>query len=156
VSFGGVAASFPPAAAVYPKALEAAADLPLRVLFTIGGGNLDLGPVPSNVHVERWVAQEADVLGQAAAIVYHGGFGTTLGALAAGLPMVVVPLFGDQPQNGVRIASAGAGMVASDGIRGAIERVLGDHAYRRAARAIADEMRALPPTDGFLRALGLD
>ena len=32
-------------------------------------------------------------------MVGHGGFGTTLGALLAGVPQVVVPLFADQPHN---------------------------------------------------------
>lgn len=56
VSFGSVASHFPPAAAVYSRALEAVADLPVRVLLTVGG-ELELGEVPANVHVERWVPQ---------------------------------------------------------------------------------------------------
>jgi UDP:flavonoid glycosyltransferase YjiC (YdhE family) len=151
LTFGSVAAAFPSAAAAYRNALEAVAGLPVRVLLTVGR-ELELGPVPANVHVERWVPQ-ADVLGHAAAVVCHGGSGTTLGGLAAGLPLVVVPLFADQPHNGVRVATVGAGVVASlDGIRGAILRVLGDDSYRARAEALAGEMRALPPADEFLRA----
>jgi UDP:flavonoid glycosyltransferase YjiC (YdhE family) len=102
------------------------------------------------VRVERWIANEADVVAQAAVVVSHGGFGTTLGVLTAGTPLVVVPLFGDQPQNAVRVAAAGAGVVASvAGIRAAVERVLGDDSYRTTARRIADEMRSLPPVDDF-------
>ena len=41
----------------------------------------------------------------------HGGSGTTLGALAAGLPLVIVPLFADQPANAKRVAEVGAGLV---------------------------------------------
>jgi hypothetical protein len=76
VSFGSVAASLPPAAAVYARALEAVADLPIGVLRTVGK-ELELSGIPSNVHVERWVPQ-AQVLGRAAAVVCHGGSGTTL------------------------------------------------------------------------------
>jgi UDP:flavonoid glycosyltransferase YjiC (YdhE family) len=95
---------------------------------------------------------EPDVRAHASAIVGHGGTGTTLGALAAGCPLVVVPLFGDQPSNAVRVASVGAGVVASlDGIRAAIERVLADDAYRGGAERVAEEMRRLPPVDDFLR-----
>jgi UDP:flavonoid glycosyltransferase YjiC (YdhE family) len=152
VSFGSVAATFPPAAAAYGKALEAVSDLPVRVLLTTGGNEPDLGAVPANVQVERWV-REPDVLAQASVVVGHGGAGTTLGAISAGRPLVVVPLFGDQPQNAVRVAVAGAGVVAPlAGIRAAIERVLGDDRYRVAASRIAEDMRALPPTDEFLRA----
>ena len=71
------------------------------------GTDLDLGAVPTNVHVERWVPQ-ADVLAHASVVVGHGGSGTTLGALGAGQPLVVVPLFADQPNNAARVAIASA------------------------------------------------
>jgi UDP:flavonoid glycosyltransferase YjiC (YdhE family) len=152
VSFGSVAATFPPAAQVYASALAAVAELPVRVLLTTGGNDIDLGAVPDNVHVERWV-DEADVLAHAAAIVGHGGAGTTLSALAAGCPLVAVPLFGDQPQNAVRVAVAGAGVVATiDGIGAGIELVLQHDGYRAAARRIADEMRGLTPVDAAFEA----
>jgi UDP:flavonoid glycosyltransferase YjiC (YdhE family) len=150
VSFGSVAATFPPAAQAYGRVLEAVADLPVRVLLTTGGNEVELGDVPANVHVERWVA-EADVLGHASAAVGHGGAGTTLSVLAAGIPLVGVPLFGDQPFNASRVAIAGAGVVASlDGIRTAVELVLEDPAYRAAAQRASEEMRALPAVDTFL------
>jgi hypothetical protein len=154
VTFGSVAAEFPPAAAVYRSALDAVADLGARILLTVGT-ELDVGPVPENVHVERWVPQ-GDVLGHAAAVVCHGGAGTTLGALAAGVPLVVVPLFADQPLNGARAAVSGAAVVASiDGIRSALERVLATAAYGEAAGRIAAELRALPPADEAFDSLDL-
>ncbi|CAN5744695.1 hypothetical protein BH18ACT13_BH18ACT13_02830 [soil metagenome] len=113
------------------------------------GTTSELGDIPANVHVERWVA-EADILAHASAAVGHGGAGTTLSALAAGCPLVVVPLFGDQPTNAVRVAVAGAGVVASfEGIRAGLELVLENDNYREASRRISEEMRALPPVDGF-------
>jgi MGT family glycosyltransferase len=148
-------AAFLWSAAAYRLALDAVAELPVRVLLT-GARDLDLGVVPPNVHVEAWVPQ-ADVLAYASAVICHGGSGTTLGALAAGLPLVVVPLFADQPYNATRIASVGAGVVVSlERIRGGLERVLADDRYRRTTEAIAAEMRSLPPTDEFLRASSLD
>jgi UDP:flavonoid glycosyltransferase YjiC (YdhE family) len=149
VSFGSVAATFPPAAQVYSAALAAVADLPVRVLLTLGGNDLELGEVPSNVHLESWVS-EPDVLAGASVAVGHGGTGTTLSALAAGCPLVVVPLFGDQPFNAVRVAVSGAGVAASiDQIGQRIELVLGRAAFRETARALADEMRTHPPVDDF-------
>jgi UDP:flavonoid glycosyltransferase YjiC (YdhE family) len=150
VSFGSVAATFPPAAQVYARALEAVVDLPARVLLSTGGNDVELGDVPSNVHVERWV-DEPSILGHAHAVVGHGGTGTTLSALAAGCPLVGVPLFGDQPMNVACVAAAHAGVVAPlDGIRRAIERVLTDDRYRAAARRAADEMRSAAAVDDFL------
>ncbi|HEU5263782.1 MAG TPA: nucleotide disphospho-sugar-binding domain-containing protein, partial [Gaiellaceae bacterium] len=91
------------------------------------------------------------VLGHAAAVVGHGGAGTTLGALAAGVPLVVVPLFADQPWNAARVAAVGAGIVAPvDGIRAAVERVLGEESYAAAERRVAAEMREHPHVDEYV------
>jgi UDP:flavonoid glycosyltransferase YjiC (YdhE family) len=150
VSFGSVAATFPPAAQVYRSALEALSELPVRALLTTGGHDVELGSVPENVRVERWV-DEPDVLPHASAAVGHGGAGTTLSAMAAGCPQVVVPLFGDQPANAMRVARARAGVVAPvDDIGAALERVLGDESYGAGARRVAAEMRTLPPPDAAL------
>jgi hypothetical protein len=149
VTFGSVAASLPTAAAAYELALAASAGIPGRVLLTTGS-ELELGPSAANVHVERWVPQD-DVLPHAAVVVGHGGSGTTLGALAAGLPLVVVPLFADQPHNAVRVAAEGAAVVSTlDEIGRSVERVLADDGYRAAAERIAAEMRAQPPIADFL------
>ena len=83
VGFGSVAATFPPAVQVYTSALEAVAELPIRVLLSTGGNEVELGEVPPNVRVESWVS-EPDVLPHAAAMVGHGGGGTTLSAMSAG------------------------------------------------------------------------
>ena len=153
VSFGSVAATVPPAAQVYGKALEAVADLPVRVLLTTGGHEIDLGDVPPNVRVEQWV-DEAAVLGHADAVVGHGGAGTTLSALAAGCPLVGVPLFGDQPMNVASVAAAYAGLAAPlDGMRHGIELVLGDERYGAAARHAAEEMRSAPSVDELVNSL---
>jgi UDP:flavonoid glycosyltransferase YjiC (YdhE family) len=49
----------------------------------------------------------------AAAVVCHGGYGSTLGALRHGVPLVVMPLFSsDQWVNAAAVARAGAGRIA--------------------------------------------
>lgn len=169
LSFGSVTGGLPMAPALYRAALEAAGQVPARVLVTVGN-ELDLeavGAPPANVHVMRWVPQ-ADPFAEASLVVCHGGSGTTLGALAAGLPLVVVPLFADQPPNARRVAEVGAGLVVeplregpspalpssidAGALRDAILAALGDEALARGARAIAAEMRALPPLDGWYTA----
>jgi UDP:flavonoid glycosyltransferase YjiC (YdhE family) len=67
--------------------------------------------------VERFWLQ-AQVMPHAAAMVGHGGFGTTVQALAAGIPVVVVPLFVDQPHNARRVHDAGVGLALEDGPAG--------------------------------------
>jgi MGT family glycosyltransferase len=158
VTFGSVAGSFPQALPAYHMALSAVAGLPVRVLLTVGR-DLDLGAlpdVPENVHVESWVPQQ-DVLAHASAAVVHGGSGSTLGALAAGVPLVVIPLFADQPQNARRVAEVGAGLAIEPNredipatippLRAAIETVLSEPSYDERADALAEELRAEPPVD---------
>ena len=113
VSFGSVAPTMGFFPGLYRAVIDALAGLPARVVMTVGDAAdpAALGALPDNVRVERWIPQ-AEILGEAAAMVGHGGFGTTLGALLAGVPQVVVPLFADQPYNAERIEAIGAGLVA--------------------------------------------
>jgi UDP:flavonoid glycosyltransferase YjiC (YdhE family) len=158
VTFGSVAGSFPQALPVYGGALAAVAELPARVLLTVGR-ELDLDalpPAPDNVRVERWVPQQ-DVLAHAAAAVVHGGSGSTLGAVAAGVPLVVVPLFADQPENARRVAEVGAGLAVEPNredpgatvgaLRDALGAVLSGPSYGERARALATELAGEPPVD---------
>jgi UDP:flavonoid glycosyltransferase YjiC (YdhE family) len=130
----------------------------VRVLMTIGseGDIAELGSLPANAVVERWVPQ-AEVLSHAAVVVCHGGYGTTVGALVAGVPLVVAPLFADQGRNAARVAAVGAGLAlpmapsieAADvaGLGELVRPVLGDPSFGRAARGIAASARALPHVD---------
>lgn len=152
VTFGSVAARLGLFPDLYRAAIGALAGLPVRVLLTLGdaGDPAALGPVPPNVHVEAWWPQD-QVMPHASAMVGHGGVGTTLSGLQAGVPMVVVPLFADQPYNARRVAAIGAGIVleggpaALGGLGDAVGRVLTDDSYRAGARRIAEEIGRLPP-----------
>ena len=102
-------------------------------------------------------------LPHAAAMVCHGGYGTTTGALAHGVPLVVVPMFADQPRNALRVAEIGAGIAlpapaslravvehateALAGLGDLVQRLLDEPRYARAARRVAESARALPPVD---------
>jgi UDP:flavonoid glycosyltransferase YjiC (YdhE family) len=116
LTFGTVLGFMSIAADVYRTALAALAEVDARVLLTIGRqfGQAALGAVPEQVHVEAWVEQES-VLEEADLVVCHGGSGTVYGALAAGVPVVTVPVFADQFDNGRRIAAAGAGLTVDAG-----------------------------------------
>ena len=87
MTFGTVLGYMSIAAETYRMALEAVKRTNARVLLTVGR-RVDastLGPVPAHVHVEPWIDQ-ARVLDHADLVVCHGGSGTALGALAAGVP----------------------------------------------------------------------
>jgi UDP:flavonoid glycosyltransferase YjiC (YdhE family) len=170
VTLGSVAGSLPFFPALYRSLLDALAALPVRVLVTLGrdADARRLGPVPSNGHVEAWVEQER-VLSEAAVVIGHGGHGTTLGALAHGVPLALLPLFaGDQWRTARRVAEIGAGIVLEDGERrtfdppgehviarlpNAVRRLLDDATFRRAAERIAGEIAALPPADAMVAVL---
>ena len=154
VTYGSVTGSVPPFAGVFPETVAALAEVDARVLMTVGRRfDIDsLGSLPSNVRVEAWWRQ-ADVLAHADAMLGHGGFGTTMGALAAGVPQVVMPLFtSDQLANSLHVAAIGAGIAVPMGpgavARAAddVRRLLADPSYAEAARGVAAQIAALPPT----------
>ncbi len=171
VSFGGVLGHMSIARAVYRIALRAVARIDARVLVTVGR-RFDvsrLGRVPDNVHVESWVDQ-ADVFSEAEVAVCHGGSGTTMGALRAGVPVVMVPLFADQFANARKVAQAGAGLVIGADrednsprpplsetdvlpIAEAIEAVRSHTSYREQAQGVAAEMAAAPTSDELVEHL---
>jgi UDP:flavonoid glycosyltransferase YjiC (YdhE family) len=154
VSFGTVAASQGMFPSLYAAVVDSLAELPVRVLVTVGeaADPAALGSLPPRVHVERFVPQD-QVLGAATVMVSHGGSGSMLGALAAGLPLVVLPLFADQPRNAARVAALGAGITVAGGpaaagqIGAAVAAVLDDPAYQVGAQRVADEIEALPTAD---------
>jgi UDP:flavonoid glycosyltransferase YjiC (YdhE family) len=171
-TFGSVAAAIGLFPSFYAAVLEALREVPARVLMTLGeaGDPEALGALPGNVHVERWWPQDR-VMPHAAAILGHGGFGTTMTALAAGLPQVVVPLFaGDQYENAARVETLGAGVslqvdavgdrragdmipagpAVLDRLPAAVLAALHDDGLRRDARAVAAEIAALPDPETCL------
>jgi UDP:flavonoid glycosyltransferase YjiC (YdhE family) len=158
VTFGTVAPTMGLFPELHRAALDALAGLPVRIVMTVGDAAdpAELGPLPPNVRAERWIPQ-AEILGEAAAMVGHGGFGTTIGALLAGVPQVVAPLFADQPYNAERVAGLGAGLVADwqqpETIRAGVKRVLAEPTFRIAAAGVAREAFALPPIEAAESAL---
>jgi UDP:flavonoid glycosyltransferase YjiC (YdhE family) len=171
VTFGTMAGGTAVGDAAFRTVLGAVSGLPVRVLLTAGRATdiQALGDLPANVHVEAWVPQ-ADALAAATAVVCHGGSGTTFGTLAAGLPLVIVPMFADQPANARLVESAGAGLAVeptgepqgrvsapapgdAPRIRQALESILADGSYRQAAQCLAAEMSALPTARDLLGAL---
>ncbi|HVL81821.1 MAG TPA: nucleotide disphospho-sugar-binding domain-containing protein [Actinomycetota bacterium] len=154
VTFGSVTATIGLFPDLYRAVIARLADLPVRALVTLGeaGDPEALDPVPPNVHVERWWPQ-SDVIGRAAAMVCHGGFGTVLSGLASGLPMVVMPLFADQWFNAERVEAVGAGLQLVGGldiVHGlpeALMRVLGDARFREAAGRVRAEIESQVPVE---------
>jgi len=86
-------------------------------------------------------ARFQELLPLCAAVVHHGGIGTTAGALAAGTPQLVLPLAWDQPDNAARVRRLGAG--SSLGAR--------HRSAARLAEALAEQLK--PEAQARCRAL---
>ena len=115
----------------------------LRVVL-VAPPELVAEPVPDNVLVRPWVPQVA-LLERMAAVVCHAGHNTVAETLAHGLPLVVAPIRDDQPVVAKQVARAGAGLrlrfarTNAKALRTAVERVLAEPSFRRAAEQLRDE-----------------
>jgi MGT family glycosyltransferase len=89
-------------------ALEALAREDVQVVATIPAAGMPSGGVPANAHVEQFLPH-APILARAACAVTHGGAGVTQKALAAGVPVCVVPFGRDQLEVARRVEVADAG-----------------------------------------------
>jgi UDP:flavonoid glycosyltransferase YjiC (YdhE family) len=141
---------------VFAAMLGALGRLDADVTFTIGPFERSrLGQIPPNVTVTAYLPQ-ADAM-TSDLVVSHAGSGTTVAALARGLPMVAVPMFADQFHNADRLVAAGVGRrvdpprVAED-LTPAIEQVLDDQRYRINAQRVAAQIFSRPSP---AQALGL-
>ena len=106
----GMSSTYMDHADVLQRAATALGELPVRGLVTTGPAiSPDAIDAPANVTVvER--APHREVLKHASAVVTHAGHGTVIKALAAGVPVVAVPLGRDQLDNAARVEHHGAGI----------------------------------------------
>ena len=94
-----------------------------------------------------------------AAIVHHGGAGTTAASLRAGAPTIVVPFTADQPFWGHRVMQLGVGpkpiprkTLTVDRLAAAIKTAVGDGAMRKRAAALGQKIRS---EDGVAQAVDI-
>ncbi|HMJ34745.1 MAG TPA: nucleotide disphospho-sugar-binding domain-containing protein [Baekduia sp.] len=144
---------------VLRRTAAALGELPVRALVTLGPALEPdaLGTVPDNVTVVA-AAPHAEVLRHASAVVTHAGHGTIIKALAAGVPIVALPMGRDQPDNAARAVAAGAGVALKPAakvaaIRAAVADVLGTPGYAEGARRVARAIAAESTTDRALAEL---
>jgi UDP:flavonoid glycosyltransferase YjiC (YdhE family) len=139
---------------LFSTVVEAARELPVRVVVTLGPGHDpgELGDQPANVRVADFIPQE-QLLPECAAVVSHAGSGTFLAALAAGVPQLLLPLAADQFLNAGAAARGGVALVLWPGeasvasVRDALRSVLADTSLREAAERVGTEIAAMPPPE---------
>jgi MGT family glycosyltransferase len=137
------------------------AGAPFEAILTTGRSRdpATVRPGAANVHVRDWLSHEA-LLPRCDVVVTTGGAGTTMAALRAGAPLVMVPTTWDKPDIARRIVHAGVGVqlpprrCTPQGLRAAVERVLGDPSYRRNAQRTAERLAAAPGPAGAAALIG--
>jgi UDP:flavonoid glycosyltransferase YjiC (YdhE family) len=136
---------------VFRALLNGLRDEPLNIVITVGRQNdpAVLDPQTTNVQVHQYIPQEL-LLTHCAAVVTHGGAGSTLGALAFGVPLLIVPQGADHFYNADRVVAAGAAVqlmpdrLTADAARDAVRTLLRDERFRSAAHRIKSEFDAMP------------
>jgi UDP:flavonoid glycosyltransferase YjiC (YdhE family) len=131
--------------------VAALADEPLDAVVVIGDEDpRRFGAVAANIRLERRIPQIA-ILRHCQLFITHGGFNGTKEALSLGVPLVVIPIGGDQPFTAERVKALGLGLAVAppdrtpEIIRARLREVLENPAYREHAQQFAAEMRWLPP-----------
>jgi UDP:flavonoid glycosyltransferase YjiC (YdhE family) len=142
--------SYPGQQACLQRIFDALDGLPVRAVATVGT-SVDarrLRP-PSNVTVRAFASHVA-VMPDMRAIIGHGGHGTTMLALAHGLPVLMFPMSSqtDQPLVAASVAAASAGLTlpreaAVAEIRSSILRLINDPELRGRAARLGEQLRGI-------------
>lgn len=128
------------------ETIDGLASIGVRALVTVGP---EIDPAelraPEPIVVTSFAAH-ADVLPQTDVVVTHAGHGTVMAALAAGVPLVCLPMGRDQFMNAALVESSGAGLKveAPAAIPGAVQRVLTEPTFRAHAQRLAGDIAAEP------------
>lgn len=133
--------------ALVQRVVDALGALPVRGVVTLGNV-LTVEEIRTHPNV-RVVpsAPHARLLPLVDAVVTHGGHGTVIKALAAGVPVLCIPLGRDQAANAVRVEEAGAGRRLSPrasvrAITRAVRQLIDEPRYCDGAQRLAASIRA--------------
>jgi UDP:flavonoid glycosyltransferase YjiC (YdhE family) len=136
--------------------LQALARTGRRGILSSGWGSLKKEELPETVFMigsipHTWLFPKM------AAVVHHGGVGTTAAGLRAGIPAIVTPFMGDQPFWGQRIYELGVGprpiprrRLTVDRLAESIRIAVSDTGMQRKATRLGEDIRA---EDGIARAV---
>jgi len=146
VGFGSMASR--EAEAVTRKVLEASRESGQRVLLATGWGGLAEAPLPENAFSLQ-AAPHDRLFPRCAAVIHHGGAGTTAAGLRAGRPTLVCPFFGDQPFWGQRVYALGVGpqpipqqQLTAAKLAQAMRTLVEDETMRQKAHYLGEKIRA--------------
>ncbi len=126
---------------------DACVGLDVQLVMSLGGGleREQLGILSGDPLVVNY-APQLELVKRASVVITHAGLNTVLESLAEGVPLVCIPLGNDQPGVAARVKAHGAGVIVpprrvnAKRLRRAVQAVLADESYRRAARKIQAAM----------------
>ena len=137
----------------YGNCIDALKDINADVIISCGNA-MDqklLGNLPDNVSVYPYVNQ-LDVLAKADAFITHCGMNSVSESLYMAAPMILYPQTGEQCAVARRVTEIGAGILlqddSSEGIRIAVQEILNNTAYSKAAAEFSSDFRACPGAIG--------
>ena len=126
--------------------LDAVRQAGKRAVILTGWAGLGADDVPENIHVLKY-APHHWLFQQMAAVVHHGGAGTTAAGFRAGVPTVIVPHNGDQPYWGRRVQELGVGAesiprkkLTADKLAAAINEVTTNETMQQRAKALGEKI----------------
>lgn len=145
VGFGSMGNRNPAEAAeITLQALQRAGQ---RGVLAAGWGGLSPADVPESVYMISSIPHSW-LFPRMAAVVHHGGAGTTAAGLRAGIPSIVIPFMGDQPYWGQRVAALGVGprpiprrKLTVEALEAAIGQAIHDSQMRQRARKLGESIR---------------
>jgi sterol 3beta-glucosyltransferase len=156
VGFGSMGSSNPEATA--DLVLESLRRTGQRGVLSSGWGGLTANDLPDSVCMVGSIPH-AWLFPRMAAIVHHGGAGTTAAALSAGVPSIVTPVMGDQSFWARRVSDLGVGptsvprrKLTVERLSGAIEAAISDATIRAKSATLGEQIRA---EDGISTAVDL-
>jgi UDP:flavonoid glycosyltransferase YjiC (YdhE family) len=139
-----------PRSYLLPELVRGVADLDVEVVLTATAEDVvALGPVPSSIRVlERFPLRLA--LPGCAAVIHHGGGGSTLTSIWAGVPQLLPTFASEQTVTARRVAAAGAAvhllghLAHAPTVQATVEKLIADTAYATAAARLREEMHIRP------------
>jgi sterol 3beta-glucosyltransferase len=138
--------------------LEAIARTGQRAILQSGWSGMSQRDLPDTVFMVDSIPHSW-LFPQVAAVVHHGGAGTTAAGLRAGIPTIVIPFFGDQPFWGQRVAKLGVGttsiprkQLTAERLAEAIHSVMSDRAMQQRAADLGAKIQA---EDGVANAVAI-
>lgn len=137
----------------YRKCIKALNSQDLDVIISCGNAvnREGLGELPENAQVFSYVDQ-LDILSKADAFITHCGMNSVSESLYMATPMILYPQTGEQQAVARRVAEIGAGVILEDdsaeGIRSAVQKILSDDKYAKAAKECCDDFRSCSGATG--------